>query len=146
MVQLLNIAMPYTTKIVQLENNCTATNGKIYTGYAIRFRNKNNNHGDVSAKENQRHNYDVIAEITWIYRLWYFAVAVTTPLAHEEDPSRFKYKYVTGSGKSLHLRTKSEFNFIAQDSSYTKDLSIHSVSILSNVNWSAFLEGTLPTL
>ena len=36
--------------------------------------------------------------------------------------------YVTGSGKSLHLRTKSEFNFIAQDSSYTKDLSIHSVS------------------
>ena len=37
-------------------------------------------------------------------------------------------QYVTGSGKSLHLRTKSEFNFIAQDSSYTKDLSIHSVS------------------
>ena len=35
---------------------------------------------------------------------------------------------VTGSGKSLHLRTKSEFNFIAQDGSYTKDLSIHSVS------------------
>ena len=40
------------------------------------------------------------------------------------------YSYVTGSGKSLHLRTKSEFNFIAQDSSYTStnDLSIHSVS------------------
>ena len=35
---------------------------------------------------------------------------------------------MTGSGKSLHLRTKIEFNFIAQDSSYTKDLSIHSVS------------------
>ena len=35
--------------------------------------------------------------------------------------------YVTGSGKSLHLRTKSEINFIAQDNSYTKDLSIHSV-------------------
>ena len=32
--------------------------------------------------------------------------------------------YVTCSGKSLHLRTKSEFNFIAQDNSYTKDLSI----------------------
>ena len=35
---------------------------------------------------------------------------------------------MTGSGKSLHLHTKSEFNFIAQDNSYTKDLSIHSVS------------------
>ena len=29
-MQLLNIT-------VQLENNCTATNGKIYTGYAIRL-------------------------------------------------------------------------------------------------------------
>ena len=38
------------------------------------------------------------------------------------------YVYVTGSGKSFHLHTKSEFNFIAQDNSYTKDLSIHSVS------------------
>ena len=36
--------------------------------------------------------------------------------------------YVTGSRKSLYLRTKSEINFIAQDNSYTKDLSIHSVS------------------
>ena len=54
--------------------------------------------------------------------------------------------YVTGSGKSLHLSTKSEFNFIAQDSSHTKDLSIYTVYLLSNVNWSAFLEGSLPTL
>ena len=35
-MQLLNVAMPYATKTVQLENNCTATNGTIYTGYAIR--------------------------------------------------------------------------------------------------------------
>ena len=37
-------------------------------------------------------------------------------------------QHMTGSGKSLHLHTKSEFNFITQDNNYTKDLSIHSVS------------------
>ena len=34
-MQLLSIVMPWATKTVQLENNCMATNGKIYTGYAI---------------------------------------------------------------------------------------------------------------
>ena len=54
-------------------------------------------------------------------------------------------RYVTGSGKNLHLRTKSEFNFIAQDSSYTKDLSIHNVSTVPcdvTVKRMAPLEGT----
>ena len=34
-VQLLNITVQLLNITVQLENNCTATNGKIYTGYAI---------------------------------------------------------------------------------------------------------------
>ena len=34
-VQLLNITVQLLNIAVQLENNCTATNGKIYTGYAI---------------------------------------------------------------------------------------------------------------
>ena len=36
-VQLLNIAVQLLNIAVQLENNCTATNGKIYTGYAITY-------------------------------------------------------------------------------------------------------------
>ena len=35
---------------------------------------------------------------------------------------------VTGFEKSLHLLTKSEFNFIAQDESYTQGLSMDNVS------------------
>ena len=34
-MQLLNITVQLLNIAVQLENNCTATNGKIYTGYAI---------------------------------------------------------------------------------------------------------------
>ena len=34
-VQLLNITVQLLNIAVQLENNCTATNGKIYAGYAI---------------------------------------------------------------------------------------------------------------
>ena len=36
-VQLLNITVQLLNIAVQLENNCTATNGKIYTGYAIKI-------------------------------------------------------------------------------------------------------------
>ena len=35
-MQLLNITVQLLNIAVQLENNCTATNGKIYTGYAIK--------------------------------------------------------------------------------------------------------------
>ena len=41
-VQLLNIAVQLLNIAVQLENNCTATNGKIYTGYAIKSVINNN--------------------------------------------------------------------------------------------------------
>ena len=34
-VQLLNVVMPWAINTVQLENNCTATNSTISTGYAI---------------------------------------------------------------------------------------------------------------
>ena len=36
-VQLLNITVQLLNIVVQLENNCTATNGKIYTGYVFSY-------------------------------------------------------------------------------------------------------------
>ena len=36
-MQLLNITVQLLNIAVQLENNCTAINGKIYTGYAIMY-------------------------------------------------------------------------------------------------------------
>ena len=53
--------------------------------------------------------------------------------------------YVTVLAKTRHVRTKTEFNFIAAVYRHTQYLSIPSVSV-SNANWSAFLKGILPTL
>ena len=37
-VQLLNIVRPMLSKLcIAIDNNCTPTNGKIYTGYAITY-------------------------------------------------------------------------------------------------------------
>ena len=36
-MQLLNITVQLLNIAVQLENNCTATNGKIYTSYVIKL-------------------------------------------------------------------------------------------------------------
>ena len=36
--------------------------------------------------------------------------------------------YVTGSAKTSHVCTKTENHFIAQDYSYTQEVSMHSVS------------------
>ena len=56
--------------------------------------------------------------------------------------------YVTGSAKTSHVCTKTEIHFIAQDYSYvvsyTQEVSMHSVSLLSNVV--CFLEGILSAL
>ena len=35
---------------------------------------------------------------------------------------------MTGSAKTSHVRTKNEIHFIAQDYSYTQEVSMHSVS------------------
>ena len=37
-------------------------------------------------------------------------------------------KYVTGSPKTSHVRTKTEIHFIAQYYSYTQEVSMHSIS------------------
>ena len=51
------------------------------------------------------------------------------------------YVYVTGSTKTSHVRTKIEIHFIAQDYSYTQEVSMHSVSTPISVGllfWKGF--------
>ena len=40
----------------------------------------------------------------------------------------YLFVYVTGFAKIIHVRTKTEINFIAQDHNYTQELSMYSVS------------------
>ena len=49
---------------------------------------------------------------------------------------------MTGSGKTSHvrIRTKSEIHFIAQDYSYTQEVSMHSVST-AQCEWVCFSGG-----
>ena len=51
--------------------------------------------------------------------------------------------FVTGFAKTLHVHTKTEIHFIAQDTLKNYPCT---VSLLSSVNWSAFLEDILLTL
>ena len=53
------------------------------------------------------------------------------------------YNYVTGLAKTLHFCTNIKNDFIAQNTLKNYPCI---VSLLSNVNRSAFLEGTFPTL
>ena len=44
------------------------------------------------------------------------------------DNLSWKYVRLSGFAKTLHIRTKTEIHFIAQDYSYTQKLFMHSVS------------------
>ena len=55
------------------------------------------------------------------------------------------HKYVTGSAKASHVRTKTEIHFIAQDYSYTQEVFMHSIST-AQCEWVCFSGGHLPTL
>ena len=55
------------------------------------------------------------------------------------------HSYVTILAKTRHVRTKTEFNFIAAVYRHTQYLSIPLYQV-SNANWSAFLKGILLTL
>ena len=54
--------------------------------------------------------------------------------------------FVTVLAKTCHVRTKTEFNFIAAVYRHTQYLYPSPLYQVSNANWSAFLKGILPTL